>query len=143
MPRATSEASPDFAPYAARPWQAAACATALLALTFATGCAQLQLPPPDAPSARLPQSQASQEGAPAMTDAQKQELTRLNKHIYDEQESTIERERAQRALNDAIRSYNSNAYFYGGWGSPGWYGPGWYGPGWYGPRSSIGVGIGF
>ncbi len=82
-----------------------------------------------------------------MTDAQKQELTRLNKHIYDEQESTIERERAQRALNDAIRSYNSNAYFYGGWGSPGWYGPGWYGPGygpgWYGPRSSIGVGIGF
>lgn len=86
-----------------------------------------------------------------MTDAQKQDLTRLNKHIYDEQESTIERERAQRALNDAIRSYNSNAYFYGGWGGPGWggwggpgwYGPGWYGPGGYGPRSSVGIGIGF
>ncbi|UVA81336.1 hypothetical protein [Pandoraea commovens] len=145
MPRATSETSPDFAALAAPPWRAAACAMALLALTLATGCAQLQLPPPDAPSARLPQSQ---EEVPAMTDAQKQDLTRLNKHIYDEQESTIERERAQRALNDAIRSYNSNAYFYGGWGSPGWYGPGWYGPGWYGPggygpRSSVGIGIGF
>ncbi|MCE4058909.1 hypothetical protein LXM60_01620 [Pandoraea sputorum] len=143
MPRANSEASPDLAAHAARPWRAAVCAMALLALTLVTGCAQFQLPPPDAPSARLPQSQASQDGAPAMTDAQKQDLTRLNKHIYDEQESTIERERAQRALNDAIRSYNSNAYFYGGWGGPGWYGPGWYGPGWYGPRSSVGVGIGF
>ncbi|VVE22520.1 hypothetical protein PAQ31011_03233 [Pandoraea aquatica] len=84
-----------------------------------------------------------------MTDAQKLDLTRLNKRIYDEQESTIERERAQRALDDAIRSYNSNAYFYGGWGGwggPGWYGPGWYGPGGYGgygPRSSVGIGIGF
>ena len=79
-----------------------------------------------------------------MTDAQKQDLTRLNKRIYDEQESTIERERALRALDEAMRSYSS----YGGWGSPGWYGPGWYGPGWYGPgwygpRSSVGIGIGF
>lgn len=89
-----------------------------------------------------------QEDIPAMTDAQKQDLTRLNKRIFDEQETTIERERAQRAIDDAIRSYNSNAYFYGGWGGPGWYGPGWYGPGWYGPgwygpRSSVGVSVGF
>ncbi|MFJ2991917.1 hypothetical protein [Pandoraea sp. NPDC087047] len=109
-----------------------------LVLTFASGCAQLQLPPPDVPSARLPQTQ---QDAPAMTDAQKQDLTRLNKRIYDEQETTIERERAQRALDDAIRS--RNPYFYGGWGGPGWYGPGWYGPGGYGPRSSVGVSVGF
>ncbi|VVE07988.1 hypothetical protein PCA20602_02481 [Pandoraea capi] len=122
----------------------------LFALTLAAGCAQLQLPPPDAPVARLPQSQDGQNTAPgAMTDTQKQDLTRLNKRIYDEQETAIERERAQRAYEDALRSYNSNAYFYGGWGSPGWYGPGWYGPGWYGPgwyggpRSSVGVSVGF
>ncbi|AJE99414.1 hypothetical protein [Pandoraea apista] len=119
-------------------------ATGALLLSLVAGCAQLQIPPPDAPAARLPQSQDT----PALTDAQKQDLTRLNKHIYDEQETAIERERAQRALDDALRSYNSNAYFYGGWGSPGWYGPGWYGPGWYGPgryspRSSVGIGIGF
>jgi len=115
-----------------------------LLLTLVAGCAQWQLPPADAPAARLPQTQ---EEAPAMTDAQKQDLTRLNKRIYDEQESAIERERTLRALDDAIRNYNSNAYFYGGWGSPGWYGPGGYGPGWYGggygPRSSVGIGIGF
>ncbi|VVE87839.1 hypothetical protein PBR20603_01779 [Pandoraea bronchicola] len=121
---------------------AGALSTLLLALV--AGCAQLQLPAPDAPSARLAQTQ----DAPAMTEAQKQDLTRLNKRIYDEQETTIERERAQRALEDALRSYSSNAYFYGGWGSPGWYGPGWYGSGWYGPggygpRSSVGIGIGF
>ncbi|VVD81136.1 hypothetical protein [Pandoraea fibrosis] len=110
-----------------------------LLLALVAGCAQLQIPPPDAPAARLPQAP----DAPAMTDAQKQDLTRLNQRIYDEQETTIERERAQRALDDALRSYNSNAYFYGGWGSPGWYGPGWYGPGGYGPRSSVGIGFGF
>lgn len=109
------------------------------ALMLVAGCAPLQIPPPDAPAARLPQTQ----DAPALTEAQKQDLTRLNKRIYDEQETAIERERAQRAFDDAMRSYNSNAYFYGGWGSPGWYGPGWYGPGWYGPRSSVGIGIGF
>jgi hypothetical protein len=108
------------------------------ALMIASGCTQLQLPPPDAPAARLPESA----GAPAaMTEAQKQDLTRLNKRIYDEQESTIERERAQRAIDDAMRSYANGAY-YGGWG-PGWYGPGWYGPGWYGPRSSVGLSVGF
>ncbi|AKM31850.1 hypothetical protein AB870_19645 [Pandoraea faecigallinarum] len=120
----------------------------LFALTLATGCAQLRLPPPDAPSARLPQTMQGQDGTPVMTDAQKQDLTRLNKRIYDEQETAIERERAQRALDDAIRSYNGNTYFYGGWGGPGWYGPGWYGPGWYGPgwygpRSGVGVSVGF
>ena len=130
---------------AGRPARVALTVLGTLALTLAAGCAQWQLPPPDAPSARLPQTQ---EGAPAMSDAQKQDLTLLNKRIYDEQETTIERERAQRALDDAIRSYNSNAYFYGGWGGPGWYGPGWggpgwYGPGWYGPRSSVGVSVGF
>ncbi|WP_157123106.1 hypothetical protein [Pandoraea vervacti] len=114
----------------------------LLALTLAAGCAQLQLPPPDAPAARLPPSDNVTPAA-TMTDAQKQALTRLNQSIYDEQENAIERERVQRALNDAIRSYNSNAYFYGGWGSPGWYGPGWYGPGWYGPRSGVGMSVGF
>ncbi|VVD93336.1 hypothetical protein [Pandoraea terrigena] len=118
-----------------------------LVLTLAAGCTPLQLPPPDAPAARLPQAQ----GITAMTESQKQDLTRLNKRIYDEQEATIERERAQRAIEDALRS---NAYFYDGWGGPGWYGPGpggWYGPGGfgpggyggYGPRSSVGVGIGF
>ncbi|VVE68244.1 hypothetical protein PCA31118_02828 [Pandoraea captiosa] len=117
-------------------------ALGLLVLTLAAGCAQLQLPPPDAPAARLP-SAGDAAPTPAMTDAQKQALTRLNQSIYDEQESTIERERVQRALDDAIRSYNSNAYFYGGWGGPGWYGPGWYGPGWYGPRSAVGVSVGF
>lgn len=107
------------------------------ALMIAAGCAQLQLPPPDAPAARLPES-----AAPAtMTEAQQQDLTRLNKRIYDEQESTIERERAQRAIDDAMRSYANGAY-YGGWG-PGWYGPGWHGPGWYGPRSSVGLSVGF
>lgn len=113
-----------------------------LVLTLAAGCTSLQLPPPDAPSARLPQTQ----DIPAMTEAQKQDLTRLNKRIYDEQEATLERDRAQRAIDEALRG---NAYFYGGWGGPGWYGPGWYGPGayggygGYGPRSSVGVGIGF
>ncbi|WP_130025567.1 hypothetical protein [Pandoraea sp. XY-2] len=116
-----------------------------LLLMLAAGCAPL--PPPDAPAARLPQTQ----GIPAMTDAQKQDLTRLNKRIYDEQEATIEHERAQRAIEAALGSNASNAYFYGGWGGPAWYGPGWYGPGWYGPggyggygpRASVGVGIGF
>ncbi|WP_150567010.1 hypothetical protein [Pandoraea morbifera] len=118
----------------------AAAALGVAFMTLLSGCAQWQLPPPDAPAARLPTTQA----APALSDAQAQDLSRLNKRIYDEQESTIERERAQRAYENAMRTYyNSNAYFYGGWGSPGWYGPGWYGPGWYGPRSSIGVGIGF
>ncbi|WP_287495956.1 hypothetical protein [Pandoraea sp. CB10b_02] len=114
-----------------------------LALTLAGGCAQLQLPPPGAPAARLADGA---ETPSAMTDAQKQDLTRLNKRIYDEQESTIERERAQRAIDAALRSYADSAY-YGGWGpgwyGPGWYGPGWYGPGWYGPRSSVGVSVGF
>lgn len=118
----------------------AAAALGVAFMTLLSGCAQWQLPPPDAPAARLPTTQS----APALSDAQAQDLSRLNKRIYDEQESTIERERAQRAYENAMRTYyNSNAYFYGGWGSPGWYGPGWYGPGWYGPRSSIGVGIGF
>ncbi|WP_353189997.1 hypothetical protein [Pandoraea pnomenusa] len=115
----------------------------VLSLTLAAGCAQLQLPPPDAPVARLPEAPPSA-AAPAMTEAQAQDLTRLNKRIFEEQESTIEQERAQRALDAAMRNYyNSNAYFYGGWGGPGWYGPGWYGPGWYGPRSSVGVSVGF
>lgn len=123
----------------------AAAALGVAVMTLLSGCAQWQLPPPDAPAARLPATPV----APALNDAQAQDLTRLNRRIYDEQESTIERERAQRAYENAMRTYyNSNAYFYGGWGSPGWYGPGWYGPGWYGPggygpRSSIGVGIGF
>lgn len=119
-------------------------AVGALILTLAAGCTSLQLPPPDAPAARLPQTP----GIPAMTEAQQQALTRLNKRIYDEQEATIERDRAQRAIDEALRS---NAYWYGGWGGPGWYGPGWYGPGWYGPgayggygpRASVGVGIGF
>ncbi|WP_140413359.1 MULTISPECIES: hypothetical protein [unclassified Pandoraea] len=116
-------------------------------LTLVAGCAQWQLPPPDAPSARLPESQPAQAAA-ALTAEQQQDLTRLNKRIYDEQERTIERERLQRAIDDAMRSYASNAYFYSGWGGPGWYGPGWYGPGgygpgWYGPRTTVGVGFGF
>ncbi|MDR3400226.1 MAG: hypothetical protein P4M06_22010, partial [Pandoraea sp.] len=144
MPRLTPNAPASGSLRAPRIQPVTGALSALL-LTLLAGCAQLQLPPPDAPAARLAQTQ---EDVPVMTDAQKQDLTRLNKRIYDEQETTIERERAQRALDEAIRSYSSNAYFYGGWGSPAWYGPGWYGSGWYGPggygpRSSVGIGIGF
>lgn len=134
----------------ARRSQPVAAGLSALVLTIAAGCTQLQLPPPNAPAARLPETH----GAPDMTDAQKQNLTRLNQRIYDEQETAIERERAQRAIDNALRSYGSSAYFYGGWGGaagygPGWYGPGWYGPGGYGgyggygPHSSIGIGVGF
>lgn len=114
-------------------------------LMLTAGCAQWQLPPPDAPPARLPESQTR---PPELSEAQQQDLTRLNKRIYDEQEREIERERLQRAIDNAMRSYASNAYFYSGWGGPGWYGPGWYGPGgygpgWYGPGTTVGVGFGF